>query len=146
VKFGSGSRRREVQMDLTPMIDVVFQLVLFFTVTTNFVTETHEQDETIQVDLPRADAAQVSSGEGAVHVWVAVDGTLAVEDERTDLAGLRARLGAASAADPETLVILRADGGAPHGQVVAVMDLARALGLTRLAIATTPGEAGAPPP
>ncbi len=133
-------------MDLTPMIDVVFQLVLFFTVTTTFVTDKVEQEDTIQVDLPRAEAAQVSAGEGAVRVWVAVDGALAVEDQRTDLAGLRARLGAAAAQDPNTLIILRADGQAPHAQVVAVMDLARAVGLTRLAIATAPGEGAAPPP
>jgi biopolymer transport protein ExbD len=117
------------------MIDIVFQLVLFFMVSTTFVTSPG-----IDVDLPRASTTTMLTEQEDVDVWMTTDGAIHVDQEPVDAAGLRTRLRAAAERDPGTLVILKADTGVPHGRVVQVMDLARAVGLSRIAIATDPGQ------
>lgn len=134
------SRRPDPLIDVTPMIDIVFQLVLFFMVSTTFVSAPG-----IEVDLPRANADMVLSEKEDLHIWMTSEGEVFVDDDPVDMASLRKRLVNAAETDPNTLVVIKADAGVSHGRVVSVMDLARGLGLTRLAIATeSPEGAGAP--
>jgi biopolymer transport protein ExbD len=127
----SKARRPDPHIDVTPMIDVVFQLVLFFMVSTTFVSAPG-----IQVDLPRANAQVVLTEQDDINLWVTADGAVFVDDEPVDLQGLRVQLVKAAKNNPNTLVVVKADAGVSHGRVVTVMDLARGIGLTRLAIAT----------
>ncbi len=129
------ARRPDPLIDVTPMIDVVFQLVLFFMVSTNFV-----QSPGIQVDLPRSSAQTVLSDDKDVNIWMTVEGAVYVDDEPVTAERLRELLKSRARSDPNTLVVIKADTGVPHGRVVGVMDQARAQGLTRLAIATEAGE------
>lgn len=137
-------RRPDPVLDITPMIDIVFQLVLFFMVSTTFVNAPG-----IQVDLPRSSAQMLSAEDDDLNVWMscADAGCASVEvfldDEPMTLPSLTARFTASGRADPDTLVVIKADRGVPHGHVVQVMDAARAQGLTRLAIATEASEQGA---
>jgi biopolymer transport protein ExbD len=126
------------------MIDVVFQLVLFFMVSTTFVSTPG-----IQVDLPRSSAQILQATDDDLNVWLscvpsggAACGStkLHLGSEPTTLAQLSATFQAAAAEDLETLVVLKADQGVAHGDVVRVMDAARGTGLTRLAIATEAGS------
>jgi biopolymer transport protein ExbD len=157
VNFGRRGGRREIlQLDLTPMIDVVFQLVLFLVLASTFKREEVEPKPAeassegkaspgIQVDLPRASAQAVLADKKDVNVWISAEGKLFVDDQPVDFAGLRERLRAAAGVDPSTLVIVKADTGVAHGVVVRVMDTARTEGLTRLAIATEdPSQPSAP--
>ncbi|MCB9662624.1 MAG: biopolymer transporter ExbD [Alphaproteobacteria bacterium] len=132
-------RRPDPIIDVSPMIDIVFQLVLFFMVSTTFVSAPG-----LEVELPRASTDEVLAERDDVSVWIGADGSVAVDEEPVDLAELRLRLRRAAERDRGTLVILKADQGVPHGRVVTVMDLARTLGLERIAIATEAGagEAG----
>jgi len=134
-----GGRRPDPIIDLTPMIDIVFQLVLFFMVTTTF-----KSSPAIQVDLPRSSRDVVVADRDDIFVWIARDGQTFLGDAAAGRASLAAAFAAAAAARLDTLVIIKADQGTDHGVVVAVMDLARSYGLTRLAIATEPGEAEDP--
>jgi biopolymer transport protein ExbD len=134
-------RRPDPMVDLTPMIDIVFQLVLFFMVTTTF-----KSSPAIQIDLPRSSRDLVVAERDDVLIWVAVDGALFLDQRPVGWTELGARLAAAAAARDDTLVILKADRGVEHGRVVAVMDLARGYGLTRLAIATEPERGEDRPP
>lgn len=128
------ARRPDPLIDISPLIDIVFQLVLFFMVSTTFV-----QAPGFQVDLPRSSAQTVISENSDVNVWVTTDGAVFVDEEPTTLAGLKQLFTSRARSNPNTMVIIKADTGVSHGRVVAVMDLARAEGLTRLAIATDPG-------
>jgi len=127
----AANRRPDPILDVTPMIDIVFQLVLFFMVTTTFISAPG-----IQVDLPRSSAQTVVSDKNDINVWMTVDGSVFVDDKPVDLPTLKTRLRAAAERDPNTLVIIKADTGVAHGRVVTVMDMARTEGLGRLAIAT----------
>lgn len=130
-------RREEARVDLTPLIDIIFQLVLFFMVSTTFITAPG-----IQVDLPRSSAQQILQDSTDINIWMGNQGEVFVDDTPVDWDALDARLTAASS-DPQTLVIIKADTDVDHGRVVRVMDLARSKGLSRLAIATDPGTGGA---
>ncbi|MFK7930158.1 MAG: ExbD/TolR family protein [Myxococcota bacterium] len=125
------ARRADPLVDVTPMIDVVFQLVLFFMVSTTFKTAPG-----IQVDLPRSSQDVVVAEDEDLNIWMTLTGELYIDDVPVDIDGLTSRLERAAGRDPDTLVVIKADTGVEHGRVVQVMDLARAQGLTRLAIAT----------
>ncbi|MEC8191278.1 MAG: biopolymer transporter ExbD [Myxococcota bacterium] len=127
----SRSRRVEAGVDVTPLIDIIFQLVLFFMVSTTFVTAPG-----LEVDLPRSSADTVLRDTDDVSVLIADDGSVYIDEQPVDFNGLNAALERVAARDPNTLVMLKADRTVSHGRVVAIMDAARSNGLTRLAIAT----------
>jgi biopolymer transport protein ExbD len=116
---------------MTPLIDIIFQLVLFFMVSTTFISAPG-----IEVDLPRSSADTVLRDQDDLSIWVAEDGAVYVDDRPVNFDGLKAALDVAAADNPNTLIMLKADRGVAHGRVVAIMDAARNRGLTRLAIAT----------
>ena len=125
------SRRADVVVDVTPLIDIIFQLVLFFMVSTTFVTSPG-----IEVDLPRSSSDTILRDKDDINLWVTSDGAVYLDDAPVDWSTLQGALGSAAQANPATLIIIKADRDVDHGRVVAVMDLARGLGLNRLAIAT----------
>lgn len=125
------SRRADVVVDVTPLIDIIFQLVLFFMVSTTFVTSPG-----IEVDLPRSSSDTILRERDDINLWVTSEGAVYLDDVPVDWPMLQGALERAAATNPSTLIIIKADRDVDHGRVVAVMDLARSLGLNRLAIAT----------
>jgi biopolymer transport protein ExbD len=132
VNFSSERRRAPVLLDLTPLIDVVFLLLIFFMVSTTFVQDAAG----LKIDLPRSDNRDAIDAKQDVSIRVAADGGVFVDDAGVTLESLREHLAAAAKKNPETMVVLEADQAVDHGRVVEVLDLARDLGLTRFAIAT----------
>ncbi len=139
MRFSRPRGRSEPTIDVTAMLDVTFNLVLFFAVSTNFAQS--EQTKGFEVDLPQASSDAVIQDDRDIDVWVGADGSVRVDEQPVDTDGLRAALAARAKADPSTLVILKADEGVSHGRVVAVMDLAKSLGLHRIGIATRSASA-----
>lgn len=135
--FSPGRKRPPLVLELTPLIDVVFLLLIFFMVSTTFVNE----PAGLQVELPRSENRDVIPDGTDVSVHLAADGRVFVEEEPVDAEDLRERLKAVALEDPKTMVVLRADEALEHGRVVQIMDLARDLGLTNFAIATERGGA-----
>lgn len=130
----SSARRRRVTLDMTPLIDVVLMLVIFFMLTTTFVLAPG-----IKVDLPQGRSLQ-RSREGDAIVIVTQDGTIYFQDEKTDLQRLHATLQKAYGEQPGLRLVIKADKNARHGHVVEVMDMAKGVGIERLAIATAPKD------
>jgi biopolymer transport protein ExbD len=129
---GLRARRRnngQVIIDLTPLIDVVFQLLIFFILTTTF-----ETNPAFQVKLPKANNADVKQEPKSVVVTVTSDGRVEVDGKQIDDAELEARLCNAANSDASTGVNIRADAATEHQHVVKVMDLAKTCGLERLGI------------
>ncbi len=143
-------RRRppaEVGIDLTPLIDVVFLLLIFFMVSTTFIRESR-----LEVELPEAAVDAQPELDSPLEVVITANGTFAVDgrtlvDRRrgTLLAALQAMLdergidsSAATGGRPPLVIV--ADGRAQHRDVVMAMDLAGELGFTRLRIATRQSE------
>ncbi|WP_293170796.1 biopolymer transporter ExbD [Oceanithermus sp.] len=131
--MASRRRRREPTINLAPLVDIVFLLVIFFMVTSTFITP----ETGLPVDLPQAVTGEARP-EGAPTVVVQADGQAFWKGEPVDDAALLASLRKALAQDPVGTVILRADRKTPHGRVVQVMDLIRQAGAKRVAIAAVP--------
>lgn len=132
MRFGT-RRRPDPLVDVTPMIDIVFQLVLFFMVSTQFV-----QHPGIQVSLPRSSAQTVLTDKTNLNVWITTEGSVFVDDvpvSGTELAAIFTRR---ARSDAGSMVVIKADEGVSHGRVIEIMDLAQARGLSNLALATDP--------
>ena len=127
------NRREPTRVDVTPLIDIIFQLVLFFMVSTTFVTSPG-----INVDLPRSSTESLLNQEEDLHIWMTDSGVVYLDKQPVDFASLKTILEQRATSDPTTRVIIEADTKVEHGLVVGVMDLARSIGLERLAIATDP--------
>lgn len=133
MRFSSG-RPRRVALDMTPLIDVVLMLVIFFMLTTTFVLSPG-----IEVDLPRGHTSQEPRERDAI-ITMTREGAIYFQNAQVSLETLRAVLQRAHHRQPELRVVIKADTLVPHGRVVAVMDIAKYLGIERLAVATAPLE------
>ena len=121
----------EPNIDLTPLIDVVFLLLIFFMITTTFVSTPG-----IKVKLPQTKSREVSEERAEINLVLTTDQEIFLGDKKISEQELSREFLAAHARNPDTTVILRADQAATHGFVVRIMDLARQAKLSRLAIAT----------
>ncbi|WP_166265896.1 ExbD/TolR family protein [Marinobacter caseinilyticus] len=127
-------RSQEVGVDLTPLIDVVFLLLIFFMVSTTFTRESH-----LQVDLPEANGEPATSEVKQVDVVINAEGQYVVND-RTLVNNQRETLQRAvkelAAGDTSMPFIITADARTPHEFVVRAMDIAGKLGFAKLSITT----------
>ena len=126
-------RRREPSINLAPLVDIVFLLVIFFMVSSTFITP----ETGLPIDLPQATSGEARP-EGAPTVVVQADGQVFWKGDPIDDASLLASLRAELAQDPVGTVILRADRKTPHGRAVQVMDVIRRAGAKRVAVAAVP--------
>ncbi|MFH1812281.1 MAG: biopolymer transporter ExbD [Pseudomonadota bacterium] len=127
----SSRRRTELAIDITALVDIVFQLIIFFVLTTTFVS-----NPGIEVDLPRAKAHEIQHDSDEIVVALTTDGQIILHGKAVDMTELAEVFENAAASSKGTTVILQADQDVAHGRVVSVMDLAKDKGLQRLAIAT----------
>jgi biopolymer transport protein ExbD len=116
-------------LDLTPMIDVVFLLLIFFMLTSIFAKPM------LPLNLPKAETGQVAE-EPKVTISLLQDGTMRLDDQPVELAGLTAALAVRFGQSASRELSLRADQGVPFGQVVKVMDLAKQAGAEEIAVVT----------
>ena len=129
------ARKDDAHIDITPLVDMVFLLLIFFMLSTTFIVSPG-----IKVNLPQSSAEKVTQEKEEVQVVITEDNRIFVERVAVDVGELAQRFAGAARKDPRTLVIIKADAKALHGTVVEVMDIAKESGLNRLAIATQPKE------
>ncbi len=136
----SRASRREATVELTPLIDVVFLLLIFFMVSTSFV-----QNQALNVDLPQAKGDAQPNEDLFINVVVQQNGRYEIEGSivvDTSLQGLAKTLQAVvekNAARRTSLpVVISADATATHQSVVRVMDACAQVGLTQISLATQP--------
>lgn len=125
--------RYGVQFPLASLIDIVFLLLVYFLLTTNFMV-----DEGIDVKLPQAQAARPQV-EQEITVYVDAQGRAFVENREVFLDQLFKRLQEMIGASGERLVVIRADRSVILNKAVQVMDVAKAAGAGRLVLATEKG-------
>jgi len=122
-KSGIGST-----LDLTPVVDVVFNLLIFFALSLNFAATSGG----INVKLPSASSAEPVKTE-QVTINLTQAGQVYYNEKKIEIDDLPAKLKGIE--DKDSLVIIRADNAVPHGQVVQVMDIIKSEGFSKLAIA-----------
>jgi len=122
--------RYAVQMPLTSLIDIVFLLLVYFLLTTNFIV-----DEGIDVKLPQA-AASKPQTQQEITVYVDVEGRAFLQNQEVALNELFNRLKTLIGENRDRLVVIKADRAVILNKAVQVMDVAKAAGAGRLCLAT----------
>ena len=122
--------RIQVQAPLTSLIDIVFLLLIYFLLTTNFMV-----DEGIKIKLPQATASAPQTEE-VITVYVDQEGRAYIENREVSLGRLFERLREMIGGKENKLVVIRADRAVILNKAVKVMDVAKAAGAGRLCLAT----------
>ncbi|WP_430459630.1 ExbD/TolR family protein [Thalassolituus sp. LLYu03] len=120
----------EGEIDITPMLDVVFIMLIFFIVTASFVKESG-----IEVNRPDASTAQ---SKPRANILIAINdlGEIWIDKRKVEESQVRANIERMHAENPQGTVVIQADEEAKTRQLVAVMDAARAAGVTDVSLAT----------
>lgn len=128
-------RQEEISVNLTPLIDVVFLLLIFFMVSTTFTRESH-----LQVELPEASGEPVSPSEvRQIDVVINAEGQYLLNDQalvNNRRETLERGVKELAAGDKTLPFIITADARTPHEFVVRAMDVAGRLGFAKLSITT----------
>ena len=127
-------RREEIDLNLTPLIDVVFLLLIFFMVSTTF-----DKQSKLKIDLPEASAEAIKQEADTVVIGIDAKGRYFINDRQlvnTQIKTLKMALLKTIGNKKDVPLVLRADAKTPHQSVVVAMDAAAQLGLTRMSIAT----------
>jgi len=126
---------KKARIEIIPMIDTIFFLLVFFMISTLSMT----QFKGMPVNLPKAASGQQAPAESAA-ITIDKDGRLFLNQQAIDKAALAEALSQQLAKNAEMLVVINADDGVQHGQVVEVMDIARGANVAKMAIAVKPKE------
>jgi biopolymer transport protein ExbD len=126
---------KKPRIEIIPMIDTIFFLLVFFMISTLSMT----QFKGMPVNLPKAASGQQAPAESAT-ITLDKDGRLFLNQQAVDKAALGDALKQQLANNAEMLVVINADDGVAHGQVVEVMDIVRAANAVKMAIAVKPKE------
>jgi len=118
-----------VDVNMSPLIDMVFLLLIFFVVTTSFVKESG-----IEVSRSTASTAEVKEN-ASIMIGVNAEGEVYMGGKRVDVRSVRGLVERALAEDPEAGVVVVADKGSETGEVVKVMDQCRLAGASSVSLA-----------
>ena len=138
MKLKSRQDDREPELNLIPLIDVIFVLIVFFVATTTF-----NQRSTMKLQLPTAQAVAKQDPGEPLNLIVDSQGRYFIGDNevlRTDVQSLKEAIVAVAGQDRSMPVVLRADARTPHQSVITAMDALGQLGFVKLSIATTPDK------
>jgi biopolymer transport protein ExbD len=126
--------RTEDSINITPLIDVVFLLLIFFMVSTTFTKETH-----LAIDLPEASGQPLPEDNLPIEIVINAKGGFAVNGQslvNKQLNTLKAAIEETANGDRQLPLIITADARTPHQAVVTAMDAAAQLGFVKLSITT----------
>jgi len=122
-------------IELTPIIDMVFLLLIFFLVATTF----REEEREMEIALPEAESGlPISVAMRELVVNVDSDGAIVVGRQRMDLDGLRTLVGDALQTNPKQKVTIRGDKDVPYGTVARVLGVCKAAGVSEPFLDTVP--------
>lgn len=133
MRFQSEVKKDSSLLDITPIVDTVFNLLIFFALSLNFISTPG-----IRVQLPKSSAQEITRERKDLRVVLTATDQLYLNEKPVDLARLGNEFKKAAQSNREVQVLIQADLRVSHGRVVEVMDLARGAGLHRLAIVTQP--------
>jgi biopolymer transport protein ExbD len=131
------------EINITPLTDLFLVLLIIFMVTSTVIVQQGPGGGAkagLKVNLPKGGVTDVTARATDLSVAVLADGQLVLGGNIVTSEELRRAFDKAQADNPETLVIVQADEGVPHGTVVEVMELAKKAGLGQLAIGVRDGD------
>ncbi|HDK38297.1 MAG TPA: biopolymer transporter ExbD [Thiolapillus brandeum] len=119
----------EATIDLTPLMDIVFIMLIFFIVTTSFIKESG-----VDVNRPSANTAERKE-KGNILIAITVNDEIWMDKRRVDIRAVRANVERLKAESPEASVVIQADKESKNGLLVQVMDQVHLAGILNISIA-----------
>jgi len=138
VKLRRTSSEDEPSVNLTPLIDVVFILLIFFMVSTTF-----QRESEIKIELPEASSEPVEEKEDVLEIVIDIEGHYFIDEQQvvnTELETLKTAIQKFLGEQTEMPVVIRADRNTPYESVVRAMDATAQLGLVKMSLATNQPE------
>lgn len=132
MKFRKKTSLEKGKLDITPLIDVIFLLLLFFMLSSSFILQPG-----IKVNLPESKVSEAQS-EDNIIVTITSERKILLNDENITEETLGIKLRPIAKRTPDKIVIIKADDRVNYGLVVKVMGEIKSAGINRLAIATKP--------
>ena len=128
----------EPEVNLTPLIDVVFLLLIFFMVSTTF-----EQQSRIQIELPEATASAAETEDETLEIVIDAQGRYFIGERQvvnSEVKTLKSAISKAVDGRESLTVIIRSDASTPYQAVITALDASSQLGLTQISLATSTVE------
>ncbi len=123
------SSEEESEVNMTPMLDVVFIMLIFFIVTASFVKESG-------IEVNRQYASQAEEKKSAnIFIAIAENGQVWIDKRMVDVRAVRANIERLHAENPQGSVVIQADRGSKNGVLVQVLDAAKAAGVENVSLA-----------
>jgi biopolymer transport protein ExbD len=140
-----GSEGVFAEINITPLTDIFLVLLIIFMVTSTVIVQQAPDaggaQEGLKVNLPSGASSDVKARASDLSVAILSDGRIVLAGTVVSAEELKGEFERRRAQDPQTLVIVQADEGVPHGKVVEVMEAAKGAGLAQLAIGVrAPGQ------
>lgn len=126
------SRRELSDINVTSLVDIIFNLLLFFMLTTSF-----SESAGLEIQLPTASQNELQGNDSDLTITLSETGEIIVDGLAISITEIDAVLNNHKKDHPDGIVLIQADTAVPHGKVVELVDAAKRLGLPRLGIATT---------
>lgn len=126
-----GKKTKGGSLDITPLVDLVFLLIIFFLLSTTF-----RVSPGIKIDLPSASSQKIHTEKKEIIVSVDKSGNVYVNKDAVDPASLLSRLMQSAQEDKDTTVLIKGDREAGFGRIVDLLDTVKQTGLHRIAIVT----------
>lgn len=123
------AKRGGIVVDMTALIDVVFQLLIFFLLTSSYVTQNQSNQNSsakVPVELPESDLAATNTKVDDLTISINEAGEIFLDEARVTLEELGVELLRAAEKNPRTVVLIRGDETVPYGRIAQVMAVARA--------------------
>lgn len=127
-------------INITPLTDIFLVLLIIFMVTSSVIVNSSNGAKAgLKVNLPQGGVADVATQSSDISVAILSDGRLVLGGDVVSAEELQKAFEAARSKNPDTMVVVQADEGVPHGKVVEVMEMAKTAGLGQLAIGVRDG-------
>ncbi|MFC3152871.1 ExbD/TolR family protein [Litoribrevibacter euphylliae] len=120
--------QNDSDIDMTPMLDIVFIMLIFFIVSTTFVKESG-----VEINRPSASTAEEQESTG-IRVAVTAEGLVWLDGQQTDIRMVRPKLERMKVEQPDLAVLLQADEDAKTGVLIKVMDQIKLAGIDQMAV------------
>jgi biopolymer transport protein ExbD len=133
---GNGEDVGFAEINITPLTDIFLVLLIIFMVTSSVIVQAPGggAQAGLKVNLPKGGATDVTARSTDISVAVLADGRFVLSGNVVNQDELKRAFDEAHQKNPDTIVIVQADEGVPHGTVVQVMEMAKSVGLGQLAI------------
>ena len=133
--FNLGGEEEENEINLTPMLDVVFIMLIFFIVTASFIKEAG-----IDVNRPDAPVTETQPEDANILVVIDANDDIFIDRRLIDPRAVRANIERLHAENPQGSVVIQADKNSKNGLLVDVMDAAREAGILNVSLAANPED------